>query len=334
MTLDDYFQNYFDAMDNWKNGKDVKMLSPCWADVIGSLRMVKQDDSSQTIWLKEGKGLVANLHPGLLSLDKIILHNHNCFELAYMYRGSCTNYFENERFLMKEGDILLLNPSVKHEIRTSGPHDILVNLIIEPVLFEKFMSSLLSGNQLMLNFFASYIYNVGQSRDYLYFNQIKDKTAYRMLHALLLEYCEQPVYWQNVCESLLSVLLSRLSMAYSEQIGLDPASSENSSAIIDILSFMREHCVDAKLETVAKEFNYSPGHITRLVKQHTGKTFIEVMQNFRLEKVKQYLVSTDLSAEKIARLTRYNDVSYLYKLFKKKYGLTLSEYRHAAQQQA
>lgn len=333
MTLEGYFENYLDTMNDWITRKEVKTLSPCWVEATKALRMIKQDDSSQTIWVKEGKGLVVNLHPVFLRPDKIILHNHNCFELAYMYRGSCTNYFENGCFTMKEGDILLLNPNIRHDIRTAGQHDILVNLIIEPALFESFMSSQLSGNQLMLNFFASYIYNVGQSRDYFYFSQIKDQTAYRMLHALLLEYCEQPVYWQNVCESLLAILLSRLSVAYSEQIGLDPASPENSSAIIEILSFMREHCVDAKLETVAKEFNYSPGHITRLIKQHTGKTFIEVMQNFRLEKVKHYLINTDLSAEKIARLTRYNDVSYLYKLFKKKYGLTLSEYRHAAQHQ-
>ena len=53
MTLEDYFENYLDAISNWKNEKEVKPLRPCWIEAIGALRMIKQDDSSQTIWVKE-----------------------------------------------------------------------------------------------------------------------------------------------------------------------------------------------------------------------------------------------------------------------------------------
>ena len=93
------------------------------------------------------------------------LHDHNFFELVYLHRGICRNIFENDRFEMKTGEILLLNPNCRHNIQAiGGKDDCIVNIKISERVFEKSMLSLMSDNHLMLNFFLQIISTVSVHR--------------------------------------------------------------------------------------------------------------------------------------------------------------------------
>ncbi len=255
------------------------------------------------------------------------LHDHNFFELVYRHRGICRNIFKNDRFEMKAGEILLLNPNCKHNIQAvGGEDDCIVNIKISERVFEKSMLSLMADNHLMLNFFANYIYRLGASTDYLYFSKITDQAIFRIIDSIVTEYFEKTAYTQTICQSFLIILLSRLSIAYAYQIGVSPENLD-SVLIVDILSYMSDHCQTATAEDVARHFGYSTTHIWRIVKKHTGKGFGEVMQNIRFKKVKQYLETTSFSLETIAELMHYSDSSYLSKVFKQKYGLSPSDYQ-------
>ena len=285
---------------------------------------------NKQIFISNNHSFVVSFHPNISiipSAKNITMHNHNFYEMAYVYKGRCTNYFENNQFETKEGEILLLNPTVYHDICTTSPNDCIVNILFNPELFETAMLPMLSNNHLMLNFFAKYTYQIGKSSDYLHFHPSNDPTIYQTLDSLVMEYFEKSVFYENICQSLLMILLSRLTVSYCKQIGLNPDNQEQDSVIISLLGYMQEHCIDTSLEQVADHFHYSTTHISRLLKKHTGKGFIEIMQNFKLEKIKSYLSDTDFTVENISQIMGYNDVNYLYKIFKNKYGITPNEYR-------
>ena len=291
---------------------------------------VLQWDQNQKLFISGQQSFVILFHPNISlfpNAKNITIHNHNFYEMAYVYKGRCTNYFENNQFEMKEGEILLLNPTVYHDICTTSPNDCIVNILFNPELFETAMLPMLSNNHLMLNFFAKYTYQIGKSSDYLHFHPSDDPTIYQTLDSLVMEYFEKSVFYENICQSLLMILLSRLTVSYCKQIGLNPDNQEQDSVIISLLGYMQEHCIDTSLEQVADHFHYSTTHISRLLKKHTGKGFIEIMQNFKLEKIKSYLSDTDFTVENISQIMGYNDVNYLYKIFKNKYGITTNEYR-------
>ena len=97
-----------------------------------------------------------------------LMHNHGYFELVYVYHGSCVNLFPNqERILLNQGDILLLNPNALHCPYTTLEDDYIFNIVLKPKLFEKSMLSLLSDNPLFSNFFVNYMYRVNKARDYI-----------------------------------------------------------------------------------------------------------------------------------------------------------------------
>ena len=61
--------------------------------------------------------------------------------------------------------------------------------------------------------------------------------------------------------------------------------------------------------------------------QETGYTFTEYLTMLRISKAQELLKATDLRSSKIAQAVGYTDPHYFSYLFKKRTGLTPSEYR-------
>lgn len=90
---------------------------------------------------------------------------------------------------------------------------------------------------------------------------------------------------------------------------------------------MNQHSSTATLDSVAEKFGYSPSYVSRIIKKHTNKNYVEIIKEFKLNKAKQYLESNDLPISEIISLVGFNDASYFYKLFKSKFLLSPAEYR-------
>lgn len=95
--------------------------------------------------------------------------------------------------------------------------------------------------------------------------------------------------------------------------------------------WVRQHYAeDISLETAAENMGMSPFYFSRQVKAVTGKTFLEFFTDYRIEKAKKRLRSTELSISDIGRSVGYPDANYFAKVFKRTTGCTPSVYRNAA----
>jgi len=81
------------------------------------------------------------------------------------------------------------------------------------------------------------------------------------------------------------------------------------------------------LSDLASETHYSPYHFLRLFKQHTGKTPFEYLLDLKIEKAKTLLKKTDYSIAETSYLSGFSSTSYFSQTFKKKTGLSPSQYR-------
>ena len=73
--------------------------------------------------------------------------------------------------------------------------------------------------------------------------------------------------------------------------------------------------------------HYTIEHISRSFKKCYGITLFEYLNNYRLECVCRLLTASHLSLEEISVRCGFNCSNYLRKVFKRRYGLTPSEYR-------
>lgn len=96
--------------------------------------------------------------------------------------------------------------------------------------------------------------------------------------------------------------------------------------------WVRQHYTeDLSLEAAAENMGMSPFYFSRQVKAVTGKTFLEFFTEYRIEKAKKRLRSTELSISDIGRSVGYADSNYFAKVFKRTTGCTPSVYRNTVE---
>lgn len=94
--------------------------------------------------------------------------------------------------------------------------------------------------------------------------------------------------------------------------------------------WVRQHYTeDAALEDAAASMGMSPFYFSRQVKAATGKTFLEYVTAYRIQRAKQRLLSTELPISDVGRAVGYPDSNYFTKVFKRTVGCTPSAYRAA-----
>ena len=86
---------------------------------------------------------------------------------------------------------------------------------------------------------------------------------------------------------------------------------------------------DISISDVALSCNVSEAHFRRLFKEYAQKSPIQYRIELKISYAKRMLTDTDMSVESIAEALSFESSSYFCRVFKKKTGMTPSEYRKA-----
>jgi AraC-like DNA-binding protein len=81
------------------------------------------------------------------------------------------------------------------------------------------------------------------------------------------------------------------------------------------------------LARAAREVGVSANHLNRLLRQQTGLTFRQLLIQRRIELAKTLLRTGDATCTEIAMTCRFGDSNYFARLFKRKTGLSPTEFR-------
>lgn len=84
---------------------------------------------------------------------------------------------------------------------------------------------------------------------------------------------------------------------------------------------------EVSLETLSRQLNYSTTYLSRLIKKNCEKNFTDLLLDCRMNHAKDLLKNSHKKINQIANSVGYGDISYFISLFKKKTGVTPSEYR-------
>lgn len=264
-----------------------------------------------------------------------LFHNHDYYEMVYVYRGGCVNNFRDQEVILSQGDVLLMNPNVLHSIHTLREEDCVFNIMLSRSLFEESMLLLLSDNKLLSNFIVSYLYQINTSQEFLYFPSPKNEQVDDIVTNLIYEFSDRgPAGSASVVQHLLAVLFSLLARIYAEQNQIHTDMHTKLSPLLDIISYINQNSRTVSLAVLEEKFSYSAGYISRLIKQHCGQSFTQLVQNAKLQRAREILKNTGTSVVQVAEEAGFQDSQYFSRLFKEKFGLTPSQYRKLCQEQA
>lgn len=254
-----------------------------------------------------------------------MFHWHDHFEFNYCYHGRVVNHIDGSLVEQKEGSLLLMNPYVIHDIEVFHKSDVLWNIVISRHWVDQYFLQLFPESTSIYKFFFDAIYGINHAAMYLLFqpNQITKN----LVHEIISTYFEQDIFYQQIITSRMTDLMIELMREYHQNHQKENQKLIEHNNISSILSYIRNNYSGVSLQSIAKQFGYSQNYLSRMIKQQTGKTFVELLQQIRLDYAADYLTKTNLTLDKISEMIGYNDASYLNKIFQKKFGISPHQYR-------
>jgi AraC-like DNA-binding protein len=93
-------------------------------------------------------------------------------------------------------------------------------------------------------------------------------------------------------------------------------------------TYLEEHLrEELDRETVAKAVGISPSHLSRLLREKKGRTFTDLLNQYRIERASSLLIRTSHTLAEIAGESGFCDQSYFSKVFRRYKSQTPARYR-------
>lgn len=253
-------------------------------------------------------------------------HKHNYIEFNYVYKGKLTEIIHNKKITLEEGEIIFLNKDIIHSIEKSSNDDIIINFIIKPEFFD-FILNLSESDNIIFSFLLKSIYlNKNNNGEYLYFKVSNEKNIQEILEKIIIEIYEPNIMSGITIKLLVGLLIVEL-LKNPSKIEVYSEDDYDNLIMIEVLKYIDKNYANATLFEISEILKQPHYKISKLVKKQTNMTFKELLQEKRLNKAKQLLSETEISVVEIISLVGYENLTYFYKIFKKKYGYTPKNYK-------
>lgn len=231
-------------------------------------------------------------------------NSYDSFLIMYILNGSAKIETKNFSGTACEKDFVFLNCYEYHKYSTENGYD---------CLWLHFDGISAAGCYHMVTARMGNIFHIHGSRP------IADK-MYEILHMFS--------SGNQISEPYLSKLITDILTGFLMSENKTSKRSRFDVSMENILSYINEHFREAlTIDDLASAAGLSPYHFIRTFKQSTGYTPHEYLLDTRIENAKYLLTTTSMTSKDICFETGFSSESVFCASFRKKTGLTPSDYR-------
>lgn len=253
-------------------------------------------------------------------------HMHSVIELTYVYSGACTQVINGKTNLLEHGDVCIMDTNTIHKLFPLGKNDIIISVVMRKSFFNSNFLSRLSSEGLLSNFLANAVSSQTNHKQYILFRSSGAPHFHHLMQHMMCEYFDKRLCSTEIIDSYMVIIFSELLRLYHKQQLCD--SSKEKSQLISILNYISQNYENLTLDALAKTFNFHPNYLSVYLKQHTGKTFKELLIIQKMSLACFNLVNSDEPISSIANDIGYQNLSFFYRKFKDYYKMTPQEYRN------
>lgn len=254
-------------------------------------------------------------------------HSHEYIEMNYMFSGSCEQTINGQTMILKEHQLTLIDMNTVHSLGVCKEHDLMVNFLFPKSYLDANFFNRVQDRNAIYHFLLQAINPEHKEMSYMVFDIKNNERLLLFLNELIYECLFPGPNTQTIQDSLLSLVLIDL-VSSAETVIDHSLLSRSSKTIYGALQYIERNFMSCTLEDVAHEVGVSKGYLTTQLKEQTGRSYIELITEYKLKTAEHLLKSrNDLSIDRIAYECGYQNLTFFYRKFKELFGLTPKKYR-------
>lgn len=235
---------------------------------------------------------------------------HDFWELTYVDRGHMYNIVEGQKFTLHQGDAIFYGKGQHHVQWAETDLSVCFITITFDMNFEE----------------AEFLINRKFSID----------TELRELLEKVIREKNQGFYYADdliICylkEFIIKLIRSKKLENTIHQLDTQLKTRVENSIVKKSMDFIEKN-IGKKISVpyIAASIPVSPSYLSTIFKKQVGMTIVDYVNNYRLEKSKDMIRSSDKNFTQIAQMLGYTSVHYFSNQFRLKYGITPTEYAKA-----
>lgn len=235
------------------------------------------------------------------------LHTHDYYEIEFFMSGKGKYFVGEDEYSIHRGFVSLVVPGEYHQVLDEEPV-----LTINGSFSENYISK-------------KSVQMINKMKSQHFF--IEDEYE---LHRFINEF-EQLIEENDISEKnddLCRNIIERILIYCSCHGRGKEFSKKNSGKVDEAVAWVGMHFREnISLSDVAERFNYSPNYFSEIFHNIKGVSFKRYLVNKRLDCAKKILDRMDISVTDLCIECGFSDTTHFSKSFKKKYGMTPSQYR-------
>ena len=246
-------------------------------------------------------------------------HWHNHLEVLYIFRGTMHIMRNDEKYIINENDLFVVNSGDIHLTRSPGA----IEVLLLQIPYELFSHSIPECATIRFREFFS---KSELSGDPAFQKLIQYLLAMKML------YEKGEAAYQFLFISNLNLFLHTLYSHYAVQ--QNPMeknkAAKHLSRLKEVIDYVeKNHMEPLSLKEAASLAALNPEYFCRFFKKHTGFTFMEYVNLVRLTHIHSDILDIDDNITSIRERHGFTNYKVFNRMFKESYGCTPSKLRSA-----
>ena len=268
-------------------------------------------------FIPKQRDIAFNVHPNCVNLSS---HSHEFVEVNYVYRGSCKQILNNYKELeLNEGDVLIIKKGSTHSIELNdGTKDIIINCMLSDQYFARKLLLQEDSNRLIRELGAP-VKDKVEERGYFYIPSHKTQNIQLYFKNCIGEFYDPQICSDSIIDSYVTLIMAEMCRAQYANID-DIVNDSKYHLAVEVVSYVRKNLTDVTLESTAKAYHFTPNYLTKLLKSKLNKTFVEIVQEVRLNQAYLQIINTNKTIEEISENVGYRNTYYFTKIFTSRYG--------------
>lgn len=308
---------------------------------VKTFPLSEQDDIFVLCWNVEADGkLYATIKPSSTAFayfsafgsgDRTQFHTHDYIELAYVVEGEFQQRIMGKDIRFKKGELCLIDKNCLHQDFLFDNSSVIIFIGMANEIFDEVMVGKIEEEGI-LTFLRMALMKQKDIQQYVHFKpkSTEDHIMETLLCQLLQELENRDEASRYICKGLMIRILHTVSTMYEFFLSNEQRKKMNWIIFEEVTNYIKERSADITIKDLVNRFHFNEDYYNRLLKDKTGLTYSEYVQNIRLMQAGNLLRTTTMTIDAIANEVGYRNKGYFYKIFIKRFGMTPSKYRKQA----